>query len=133
VPRLPPSENLLRRLRVALVRSAVLSVDGREEQVLAVDLGLNGLFVERTPPLPDQTEVTLRFSLPGNTLVIEARGRVAWSRPAAQSPSRPAGLGIEFTHLAEEDVKRVREFLLDHYARAPRARQFTRDWSQGRR
>ncbi len=131
VPRLPPSENLLRRLRVALVRHAVLSFDGREEPVLAIDLGLRGIFVERTPPLPAGTPVRVRFDLPGNTHVIEAEGRVAWTRAAPEGARRPAGLGIEFTRLDEDDVRRVRAFLAEHCTREPRARQFTRRWPDG--
>jgi Tfp pilus assembly protein PilZ len=121
---------MLQRLRVALVRRAVLTVEGREEQVLAVDLGLRGVFVERTPALPAGIAVGLRFTLPGNAREIAAQGRVAWSQAAAEGARLPPGVGIEFTRLLDEDARRVRAFLLEHWSRAPRARQFTRDWPE---
>ncbi len=129
-PLLVPSDALLFRLRVALVRQAVLRVDGRDEPVLAVDLGLRGVFVERAEPLAVDTRVTLLFTLPGNERVIEAAGRVAWSHAPGAEARLPPGLGIEFDGLTGEDWRRVRAFLLDHVMRAPRARQFTRDWPE---
>ncbi len=129
-PSLLPSDALLSRLRVALVRQAVLCVGDREEPVLAVDLGLRGVFVERAEPLPVDTRVTLRFTLPGNERVMRASGRVAWSHVPDADARLPPGLGIEFDGLTGEDWQRVRAFLLDHVMRAPRARQFTRDWPE---
>lgn len=129
-----PPEEVLRRLRVSLIQRATLVVDGRDEDALTVDLGLRGLFVERAAVLPLGAAVTVRFRLPGNDRPIEARARVAWRHPAdaARVSGRlPPGLGIEFSGLSDRDLARVRAFLVEHWRRVPRARQFTREWPEG--
>lgn len=128
-----PPEDVLRRLRVSLIQRATLVVDGHDEEALVVDLGLRGVFVERATALPTGAAVTVRFRLPGNERPIEARARVAWRHPADAprvSARLPPGLGVEFTVLSEGDAARVRNFLVEHWRRAPRARQFTREWPE---
>jgi type IV pilus assembly protein PilZ len=59
-----------------------------------------GLFIETETPPPPDTTVSLQFQLPGSNEPIQARGRVAWVRPA--SDEGPAGVGIEFEHLGSD-------------------------------
>jgi uncharacterized protein (TIGR02266 family) len=64
-----------------------------------------GVFIEtETPPAPD-TRVALNFQLPGSDEPIQARGRVAWIRPA--SAEGPAGMGVEFEHLSADARARI--------------------------
>lgn len=127
------SEDLLRRLRVSLIRRATLRFDGREEDVMLIDLGLRGVFVERGTGLPVDTAVAVSFRLPGNERPIAAHGRVAW-RQGGDGPllstRLPAGVGVEFTDISETDAARVRAFLVERYRSEPRARQFTRAWPE---
>lgn len=128
-----PSDDVLRRLRVSFIQRATLIVDGREEEVLIVDLGLRGVFVERAAELPCDARVSVRFRLPGNERSLEACARVAWRHPAdtgRMAPRLPPGLGLEFTAMSASDEQRVRAFLIEHWRRAPRARQFTRAWPE---
>ena len=128
-----PSEPVLRRLRVSMIQRATLTVSGHEEPVFTMDVGLSGVFVEREAPLPVGEQVGLRFPLPGNAIPVSARCRVAW-RHAPGTPlvskSLPAGLGLEFVAISELDGTRLRELLLDHWRRDPRARQFARQWPE---
>lgn len=127
----PPSEEQLRRVRVSLIRKATLSVAGRTEELLVIDVALTGAFVERAEPLPVGTPVDLTFRLPDNEIPVHARGRVAWChRPPQRLVSKrlPPGLGIDLTDMATEDRQRLRAFLLAHYERGPRGRQFMRPW-----
>jgi uncharacterized protein (TIGR02266 family) len=64
-----------------------------------------GLFIETESPPPTDTRVALHFQLPGNDHPIEARGRVAWVRPA--SDEGPAGMGVEFEHLGSDAHARI--------------------------
>lgn len=126
-----PSDEQLRQTRVSLIRRATLRVEGRSESALIIDLGLKGVFLEREQALPMNARVGVSFLLPGNELPVEAECRVAW-RHSAEKPLRskqlPVGLGLEFVSLAEADARRLRAFLLEHFERAPRARQFSRPW-----
>lgn len=114
-----------------MIRRATLLVEGGSEELLIIDLGLNGVFVEREKPLPRNSRVRVRFQLPGNELPVEAECRVAWHHSAdrpLRSKQLPAGLGLEFVEMAEDDARRLRSYLEEHFGRAPRARQFTRPW-----
>jgi Tfp pilus assembly protein PilZ len=127
----PPSEELLRRLRVSLIRKATLSVAGRSEELLIIDVALTGAFIERAEALPVGTAVELTFRLPDNEIPVRARGHVAWChRPPQRLVSKrlPPGIGVDLTDMADDDRHRLRAFLLAHYQRGPRGRQFMRPW-----
>ena len=122
-------EAALEKIRVPLIQRATLTVGGRDEAVFTVDLGLNGVFVERPAPLADGEEVSLSFPLPGNEIRLRARCRVAW-RHAPDSPllskALPAGAGLEFTEISDRDRERVRRHLTEYLGRHPRHRRFHR-------
>jgi hypothetical protein len=77
--------------------------------------------------------VEVRFTLPGNAIPVSARCRVAWWH-APDAPlackALPSGLGLEFVAIAERDRERLRELLVEHWRRDPRARQFARQWPE---
>jgi PilZ domain-containing protein len=128
-----PPDSVLRKLRVSLIQRAILAWDGREEPVFTMDVGLSGVFVERAEPLPVGQTVTVSFALPGNAIPISARCRVAWwHAPQAPLVSKdlPAGLGLEFVSVPEADRARLRDLLVEHWRRDPRARQFVRQWPE---
>lgn len=128
-----PPDSVLRALRVSLIQRASLEWEGRQESAFTMDVGLSGVFVERAEPLPLGETVAVRFALPGNALPISAICRVAWWHApdaALASKSLPAGLGLEFVSLSEADRARLRELLVEHWRRDPRARQFARQWPQ---
>jgi hypothetical protein len=98
-----------------------------------IDLGLRGVFVEHEHPLPLGERVEVRFRLPGNEIPIAAICRVAWWHPPELdlvSKKLPGGVGLEFLELSDLDRRRIREHLVDHCRRQPRARQFARQWPE---
>ena len=77
-----PPDAVLRRIRIPLIRKATLTyADGRGEDLFIIDLGLSGVFVERTDALPSGEKVRIRFLLPGNVIPVQAGCRVAWWHP----------------------------------------------------
>jgi hypothetical protein len=131
-----PSEDVLRRMRVPLIRRAALLFSDRpSEETFVIDLALSGLFVERANPLPMGDEVDVRFFLPDNETPIVAGCRVAWwlrvawwHPPATMLDFKdlPAGLGLSFVRIAPEDQQRVREYLSEYYQRDHKVRSFVR-------
>jgi hypothetical protein len=120
-----PSEDVLRRIRIPLIRRASLSHDGLREDVFVVDLAFSGVFVERVQPLDAGTRVELVFTLPGNEIPITAECRVAWwHAPDAPPRSLPAGAGLEFVSLPALEQERIRQCLSEYYQRTPRTRRF---------
>ena len=69
------------------------------------DINEGGLFIETGKPRPAGTEVAMRFNLPGNQEPLQTIGRVVWLRSA--SADQPAGMGIEFDELSEDDRGRI--------------------------
>lgn len=121
----------LRKVRVPFVQRAVLVHGSEREELFLVDLGLAGAFAERERPLPVGETVTLIFPLPGNERAIRAACRVAWWHPPGRplvSKSLPAGLGLEFVEMSEQDRGRLRQHLLDYLGRGPGGRRFHRAW-----
>jgi hypothetical protein len=126
-----PFEDALRCVRVSFIQRATLVRDGKSDDVLTLDLGLAGVFVECRGRLAAGQGVEIRFRLPGNDLEVVARCRVAWWRDADTSrvsQALPAGAGLEFVELSDADHRRLREHIAEHCRREPRARQFARRW-----
>jgi PilZ domain len=129
--RAQPTEELVKRTRVSLIRRATLIVDGHSEDALIIDLGLRGVFLERAVPLPIGTSARVRFHLPGNELPLEAECRVAWHHAGdstLRSKQLPPGLGLEFVKMPASATRRLHAYLTEHFGRHPRARQFSRPW-----
>jgi hypothetical protein len=122
----PPSEDVLRRIRVPFIRRGSLSWDGHREDVFLVDLALNGVFIERAAPLPVGTVAEVQFDFPENQTPLVAACRVAWVRTEAKTEvsSPPAGCGLAFVALAPEDEARIRQYLTEYYRQKPRSRRF---------
>ena len=113
-----PADPVLRRIRIPLIRRATLiRADGRGEDLFVIDLGLSGIFVERSEALPEGESVRIRFTLPGNEIPLQVGCRVAWWHPPGAplvSKSLPSGVGLEFVDVSEHDRERVRAHLLDY-------------------
>lgn len=123
------SPEQLDRLRIPFVQRATLAHGGGGEELFLVDLGVAGTFAERAQPLPVGERVTLSFPLPGNENPIRAVCRVAWWHPPGGrmvSKSLPAGVGLEFLEISEQDRERLRRHLLDYMDRGTMARRFHR-------
>jgi uncharacterized protein (TIGR02266 family) len=78
----------------------------------ALNLNAGGLFIETDRLHPVNTPLTLEFTLPEQTAMIRAIGRVAWvNHPEwVKTSSLPSGLGIQFLELADADAAAVREY-----------------------
>src|SRR6202022_1013033 len=77
-----PPDNILRKIRIPLIRKATLTrADGHGEDLFVIDLGLSGVFVERLAALPSGEKVSPHFTLPGNVTPVQAGCRVAWWHP----------------------------------------------------
>lgn len=128
-----PPEPILRRMRIPLVQRARLTHRGVAEDVFTADIGLLGVFVERAIPLPAGEEVELRFALPGNEILIVAHCRVAWFHAEGArllSKKLPAGVGLEFFKVSDQDRERLRRHVLEHLRRHPADRRFNRQWPE---
>lgn len=131
-----PPESVLRQLRIPFVRRATLEGEGRCEDVFLIDIGLEGVFVERQESLPIDEPLAIRFVWPGSEIPFQARCRVAWWHPEGaplSSKSLPPGAGLQFTEMSEADRDRLRVLLVDYCRQNPRVRRFLRHWPESER
>lgn len=124
-----PKEPVLVKIRIPLIQRARITTSAGTEDVFMMDLGLRGVFVERTLPLPVGEELRLEFLLPGNEIPIRVRCRVAWwhaPEHALLSKSLPPGMGLEFVEMDDRGTERVRVYVEDYLQRRPGGRRFHR-------
>jgi Tfp pilus assembly protein PilZ len=124
-----PAEPVLRKIRIPCIQRATVGFASGREDLFMIDLGLRGVFLERSQPAAAGEEIELWFSLPGNEIRLHARCRVAWVRRdvvAVGPRALPAGIGLEFVAMSDRDTERVRQHLLQHLRQHPRQRRFLR-------
>lgn len=90
---------------------------GADPQKMLTDYSVNisagGLFIETNDPLPADTDLTLRFTLPNSGEIIECKGRVAWINHPEKiiKPTLAPGLGVQFTDLSIDQMTVLREYI----------------------
>ena len=80
----------------------------------SVNISETGLLLRSERPLPLETEVDLRFSLPFNTRSIQARGRVV--RYTNRDAEGLVGLAVQFDAIRDEDREAIAAFIADRTA-----------------
>jgi Tfp pilus assembly protein PilZ len=131
-----PDERVLRHLRIPFVRRATLVRKAKSEDVFVLDLGLAGVFIERSEELPIGEEGQITLPWPGSEIPLRSQCRVAWWHPAGEklaSKVLPAGAGLQFVDMANTDAARLREYLEDYCRKHPRVRRFLRHWPEAER
>jgi len=131
-----PSEEVLGQLRIPFVRKATLRRGDATEDVFMLDIGMAGVFVERSSPLDRGEAVDISFSWPGSERPFEAQCKVAWWHPPGaplSSKSLPPGAGLQFTSVSEANRDRLRSLLVDYCSQHPRVRRFLRHWPESER
>jgi uncharacterized protein (TIGR02266 family) len=97
-----------RRFRRQLVRVLVdYYADGQPHCEYATTLGAGGLFIETDAPLAPGSLLSVRFRLPGGSVLHSIAGRVTWQHrleDARAGDSRPGGMGVEFTDASAASV-----------------------------
>jgi hypothetical protein len=131
-----PGEGTLNKLRIPFIRRATLKHADVVEEAFVIDLGLLGVFVERTEPLPKGADVELEMTLPGSEIPVKAGCKVAWwhdgDTPLA-SKSLPRGAGLAFVSLSDGDHARLKDLLEEYCKQEPSVRRFLRHWPEAER
>jgi uncharacterized protein (TIGR02266 family) len=87
------------------------------------DISARGIFLRTAQVLPVGQEILVRFRLPGVAHPFKAVGRVIWSSPTDTPQGHPAGMGIQFLDLSEQEramiERHVVEQLLDRVVKGP--------------
>lgn len=74
-------------------------------------ISLGGFFLESSQPHPVGTRVSCEFQLTDGFRLCRAVGEVAWRRPTAGGPDRPAGMGVRFLALDDQGRELILKIL----------------------
>ena len=81
----------------------------------SLNLSKGGLFLETAELQPLGSVLTVRFSVPGTTTLIETEARVVWVRSEVSSEGLPTGMGLQFDRL-EERLGAIIDKLVEDFA-----------------
>lgn len=95
-----------RRFPVELHVEAQLAFENAPVRAETLNLSVNGALLDISEPLPVGQTIELRFLVFGLSDAVHAQGRVV-------RQARPRGVGVEFTKLSDDDLKRLRDCLAD--------------------
>jgi uncharacterized protein (TIGR02266 family) len=88
-----------------------------------------GVFVATKELKPIGTEVELTLKLPGTMLPVWTLGVVCWIRETSGRADAPLGMGIQFRLIADDALKRIRDFIRQRQASTAAAVQQGALWS----
>ncbi len=111
------------------MRRATIAREGVQEEAFLIDIGLEGVFIERREPLPGEQPLEISFAWPGSEIPFRAQCRVAWWHPEGAplaSTSLPPGAGLQFVSMSDHDRERLRSHLVEYCRQHPRVRRFLR-------
>jgi uncharacterized protein (TIGR02266 family) len=88
-----------------------------------------GVFVATKELKPIGTEVEMTLKLPGNMLPVWAVGVVCWIRETSGKADAPLGMGIQFRLIADEALRRIRDYVRERQTANAGAVQQASPWS----
>ena len=86
----------------SFIKSYMLNVNG------------GGLFIKTATPLPLDSKVTLRLTLPGDTEAMDLEGIIVWTNPKGGKNSFPKGMGVKFLNIKSEHAKKINKLVKEH-------------------
>jgi uncharacterized protein (TIGR02266 family) len=92
-----------------------------------------GVFVASKELKPIGTEVEVTLKLPGNLLPIWAVGVVCWIRDTSGKDDTPLGMGIQFRLIADDALRRIRDFVRERQSATAGLVQQAVPWTTGPR
>jgi uncharacterized protein (TIGR02266 family) len=90
-----------------------------------------GVFVASKELKPIGTEVEVTLKLPGNLLPIWAVGVVCWIRDTSGKDDTPLGMGIQFRLIADDALRRIRDFVRERQSATAGLVQQAVPWTTG--
>jgi uncharacterized protein (TIGR02266 family) len=73
--------------------------EGRTDFGMCLNMCEGGIFIATQRPLPPETLIALRFTLPDASKPLSVRGRVAWVSGDENDPAVIVGMGVQFRDL----------------------------------
>jgi uncharacterized protein (TIGR02266 family) len=98
-----------------------LEVKDRDSFIKAysMDIGEGGLSIKTKKPLPLGHEFLLNIQIPERQTPIQVQCEVVWARKeeSASAPKKPAGMGVKFSRISNEDRAFLKKYIADSLAK----------------
>ncbi len=111
------------KVRVVVVSSddeaVKMLLDYPDSEAYLYDYSTNfsegGIFLKTGKTLPVGKSLLIKFTIPNDINLLEARGVVKWvtTESEAQKDGTDCGIGIEFVGMKEETKQRIKGFIKD--------------------
>lgn len=76
------------------------------------NLCVGGMFIHTNYPLPEGTEMNVKFSIPEISVEFSSAAKVVWAAISSQKgDEEESGMGINFINLSEEKCKKIEQFI----------------------
>jgi|WetSurMetagenome_2_1015567.scaffolds.fasta_scaffold559236_2 uncharacterized protein (TIGR02266 family) len=98
-------------------RTKIAIYYGSGERQLMTDYSINmstgGIFIETSSPMPQDSTLFVKFSLPVSNTHITCKTKVAWINEPGNIKAKelPTGMGLQFIDLSLEKIHFIREFI----------------------
>jgi uncharacterized protein (TIGR02266 family) len=79
----------------------------------SVNMSTGGIFIETVSPMPVDTILFVKFTLPANGETISCKAKVAWTNEPGEIKSKdlPLGMGLQFIDISLDQIHAVRGFI----------------------
>jgi uncharacterized protein (TIGR02266 family) len=88
-----------------------------------------GVFIATQELKPIGTEIEITLKLPGNMLPVWAVGVVCWIRETSALADAPLGMGIQFRLIADDALRRIRDYVRERQSSTAAAVQQAVPWN----
>ncbi len=79
----------------------------------SVNMSTGGIFIETVNPMPVDTILFMKFTLPSNGEIISCKTKVAWTNEPGEIKSKdlPLGMGLQFLNVSLDHIHAIRGFI----------------------
>lgn len=101
------------RGEVRAVKSLSLTFKDSQAFVRAYtgNISTGGLFIKTERPLAEGEQFLLRLQLPNEAEALKIKCDVVWARKPGESDNKPAGMGVKFGEMSENDRQILHKYL----------------------
>lgn len=81
---------------------------------ITMDVSEGGVFIATQRALETGTMLIVDMDIPGEDEPIVALAEVTWLRTFSRDSDAPPGLGLQFVHICEESLAKIRRFVASY-------------------
>ncbi len=100
-------------LRIDVFLKITLSYSENTEELYAINLSENGIYLRREAPLEIGTPVTVKLYIPGSSDLITLNGSVIYTKNLMNNLTPEPGIGIRFDDISPENKSRIKRIIYD--------------------